>query len=134
MAWGDEGVTKLQYKSDSTTAWGPIGVPKTVTLTKAGIIRSLRLLQGGGALTLGAGAAASLMGPYNAYQQLELLANSQQDIFRVSGYGMYLINCLKNGLEEEGPPPNATMGSPVNVTDQDFIFDGRAINAPVTNI
>jgi hypothetical protein len=133
MAWGDEGVTKLQYKQDSVTAWGPIGVPKTVLLTKAGIIKNLRLIQGGGALTLGAGAAASLLGPYNAYQQLELLANSQQDVFRTSGYGMYLVETVKRGLEQGLPPRNTSLGSPVNVTDQDFVFDGRAINAPATN-
>jgi len=85
MPWGDEGVTKLQYKQDSSTAWGPIAVPKTVTLTKAGIIKNLRLINGGGALTLGGGAVASLFGPYNGYSQLELLANSQQDVFRTRG-------------------------------------------------
>lgn len=133
MAWGDEGVTKLQYKSDSTTSWGPIAVPKTVQLTKAGIIKNLRMIQGGGALTLGAGATASAFGPFNAYSQLELLANSQQDIFRTSGYGMYLVNIVKKALEESDPPLNTTYASPVNVTDQDYIFDGRAVVAPPTN-
>lgn len=133
MAWGDEGVTKLQYKQDSVTAWGPIGVPKTVQLTKAGIIKSLRMTQGGGALTIGSGATASAFGPYNAYQQLELLANSQQDIFRTSGYGMYLINLVKKSLEENDPPVNTSLASPVNVTDTDYVFDGRAVTAPTTN-
>jgi hypothetical protein len=133
MAWGDEGVTKLQYKSDSTTTWGSIAVPKTVQLTKAGIIKNLRLIQGGGALTLGAGAAASAFGPYNAYSQLELLANSQQDIFRASGYGMYLIESVKRGLEFGLPPRNTSLGSPINVTDTDYVFDGRALTAPATN-
>lgn len=133
MAWGDEGVTKLQYKQDSVTAWGPIGVPKTVTLTKAGIIKALRMIQGGGALTLGGGATASAFGPFNAYQQIEVLANSQQDILRTSGYGLYLINLIKHGLEEVGPPVNTSLPAPVNVTDTDYIFDGRAIVAPTTN-
>lgn len=133
MAWGDEGVTKLQYKSDSTTAWGPIAVPKTVQLTKAGIIKSLRMIQGGGALTLGSGATASAFGPHNAYSQLELLANSQQDIFRTTGVGMYLINIVKKALEEGHPPLNATFASPINVTDTDYVFDGRATVAPTTN-
>lgn len=133
MPWGDEGVTKLQYKSDSTTAWGPIAVPKTVQLTKAGIIKNLRLIQGGGALTLGGGATASAFGPYNTYSQLELLANSQQDVFRTTGYGMYLVESVKRGLEQGLPPRNTSLGSPPNVTDQDYVFDGRATTAPVTN-
>lgn len=133
MPFGDEGVTKLQYKQDSSTAWGPIGVPKTVQLTKAGIIRDLRLVQGGGALTIGSGAVASNNGPYNAYQQLELLANSQQDIFRTSGIGMFYIETVKRGLELGLPPRNAALPSPPNVTDQDYVFDGRAVAAPANN-
>jgi hypothetical protein len=133
MAWGDEGVTKLQFKQDSVTAWGPITVPKTVTLTKAGIMKALRMTQGGGALTIGSGATASAFGPYNAYSQLELLANSQQDIFRTSGYGMYLINLVKKAVEEYDPPANTSVGSPTNVTDMDYVFDGRAVAAPTTN-
>ncbi len=133
MPWGDEGVSKLQYKSDSTTAWGSIAVPRTIQLTKAGIIKNLRLINGGGALTLGAGAIASAFGPYNAYSQLELLANSQQDIFRTSGYGMYLVETVKRGLEQGLPPRNTSLGSPPNVTDPDYVFDGRAVTAPTTN-
>ena len=133
MPWGDEGVTKLQYKTDSTTAWGPIAVPKTVTLTKAGIIKNLRMLQTGSAFTAGAGLSASLNGPYNAYSQLELLANSQQDVFRASGIGMYYIECLKRGMELGLPPRNTSLGSPVNVTDQDYVFDGRELTSTAPN-
>jgi hypothetical protein len=133
MAWGDEGVTKLQYKQDSTTLWGAIGTPKTVQLTKAGIIKNLRMVQGGGALTIGAGAGASAFGPYNIYSQLELLANAQQDIFRVSGIGMYLVNLVKRGLESSKPPINTTMATSINGTDPDYVFDGRATTAPANN-
>lgn len=133
MAWGDEGVSKLQYKQDSVTAWGSINVPKTVLVTKAGIIKNLRMLQGGGALTLGSGATASAVGPHNAYTQLELLGNSQQDIFRFSGIGGYYIECVKRGLEQGLPPRNTSLGSPVNVTDTDYVFDGRAVSAPANN-
>lgn len=133
MAWGDEGVTKLQYKSDSTTLWGPIATPKNVQVTKAGIIKDLRMIQGGGALTFNGATTASAQGPYNAYTLLELLGNSQQDIFRASGIGMSWINDVKRGLEKGLPPLNASLGSPINVTDQDFVFDGRAMAAPATN-
>ena len=132
MPWGDEGVTKLQYKQDSVTAWGSISVPKTVMLTKAGIIKNLRLIQGGGALTLGSGAVAIIRGPYNAYTQLELLANAQQDIFRTSGYGMFLVECVKRGLEQGLPPRNTSLGSPPYVTDQEYVFDGRDVVAPTS--
>jgi len=46
---------------------------------------------------------------------------------------MYLVQCVKRGLELGLPPRNTSLGSPVNVTDQDFVFDGRAIAAPATN-
>ncbi len=132
MAWGDEGVTKLQYKQDSVTAWGSIGSPKTVLVTKAGIIKNLRMIQGGGALTLGAGAVASIRGPHNSYSQLELLANAQQSVFRFSGYGGYIVESLKRGLEKGLPPRNTSLPSPYSVTDQEYVFDGRDVVAPTS--
>lgn len=132
MAWGDEGVTKLQYKTDSTTGWGPIGVPKTVLVTKAGIIRKLRMIQGG-TLTVSSSPTASAWGPYNAYTNLSLLGNSQQAIFNTSGIGMYWFNLVKHGLEDALPPINTSGPNPVNVTDQDYAFDGRATSQPANN-
>lgn len=133
MAWGDQGVTKLQYKSDSTTAWGSLGAPKNVPITKAGIIKNLRMIQGGGALTFAGATTASKFGPYNAYTLLHLLGNSQQDIFRFSGIAGYWVECVKRGLEKGLPPKNSTTGSPHNVTDQDYIDDGIATTAPTNN-
>lgn len=133
MAWGDEGVTKLQFKQDSVTQWGAIGTPKSVQMQKGGILKELRMIQGGGALSFAGATTASKQGPYNAYTQLELLANSQQDIFRFSGYGAYLVNCVKRALERGLPPPNAALGSPINVTDPDYVFDGSATSAPTNN-
>ena len=133
MPWGDEGVTKLQYKQDSTTAWGPIAVPKTVQLTKAGIIKNLRMVQGGGTIAFAGATTAGFFGPYNAYTQLELLGNSQQDIFRFSGIGGYYVECVKRGLEQGLPPRNATLGSPLQVTQQGFVFDGTETAADANN-
>lgn len=132
MSWGDEGVTKRQFKSDSVTTWGALNQPKNVALTKAGIIKNLQLLQSG-VITFAGATTASAWGPYNAYTQLELLGNSQQDIFRFSGIGAYWINLVKNALEKGAPGPNAANSNPINVTDQDFAFDGRATSAPTTN-
>lgn len=133
MPWGDEGVTKLLYKQDSVTSWGPIGSPKSVQLLKQGIIKSLRMIIGTGTVSYGAGTAASAFGPYNAMTLLELLGNSQQDIFRLSGLGTYYVGIVKHGLEGTGPAHNSTTGSAVSATDPDFIFDGRATTAPTTN-
>lgn len=133
MAWGDEGVTKLLYKQDSTTSWGPIGSPKNVQMLKQGIIKNLRMITTTGAVSYGAGTQPSAMGPYNAYTQLELLGNSQQDIFRFSGIGAYYVGLVKHGLERNGPGLNASLASPVSVTDQDYVFDGRANTAPTNN-
>lgn len=133
MAWGDEGVTKLLYKQDSNTTWGPIASPKNVQLLKQGIIKNLRMLQITGALSLGAATQPSAMGPYNAYTLLELLGNSQQDIFRLSGIGAYYVNLVKNGLEKGTFAPSASGPSPVGVTDTDYVFDGRAVVAPTNN-
>lgn len=132
MAWGDEGVTKLQYKQDSVTSWGTIGQPKNVPITKAGIIRKLRMIQSG-TLAFAGATTASAMGPYNSYSLLELLGNSQQDIFRLAGIDAYWVNTLKNALERKSAPPNVSFASAVNPTDPDFVFDGRATTAPASN-
>lgn len=133
MAWGDIGSTKKLYKQDSVTTWGPINVPKTVQMLKQGIIENLRMVQGGGALTFAGPTTPSKFGPYNAYSLLHLLGNSQQDIFRLSGYGMYLVNCILSGLEQKSPPPNAANAGGINPTDPDFIMDGQIANAPASN-
>lgn len=132
MAWGDEGVTKLQYKQDSVTSWGTIGQPKNIPITKAGIIRKLRMIQSG-TLAFAGATTASAMGPYNSYTLLELLGNSQQDIFRLAGIDTYWVNTLKNALERKSAPPNVSFASVVNPTDADFVFDGRATTAPASN-
>lgn len=133
MAWGDEGVTKLLYKQDSVTTWGPIATPKNVQMLKQGIIKDLRMIQGGGALTFAGATTASKFGPYNAYTLLELLGNSQQDIFRASGNGMYFINLVKRGLEKRVPAPSSAGNAPLNPTDPDYVFDGTATAAPAAN-
>lgn len=132
MAWGDNGVSKLQYKLDSNTPWGTPNSPKGVTLIKSGILRQLRMIQRG-ALTYSGAPNASLFGPYNAYTYLELLGNAQQAVFRATGYGMYLINIVKRALEQGAPPVNTSLPSPIGVTDQDYIFDGQKTSAPAND-
>lgn len=133
MAWGDEGVTKLLLKQDSVTSWGPINFPITVPLIKSGILRNLRMLQGGGALAFAGATTASPMGPYNVYSDLSVLANAQQTIFKASGIGTYYIDAVKRALEDDNPPPNASLPGTINSSDSDFVFDGRATVAPASN-
>lgn len=137
MPWGDEGVTKLLYKQDSVTTWGPNASPKTVFLQKQGIIKQLRLLTQGPTLTYNGSTGASAFGPFNVYGSsgigLELQANSQQDIFKASGIGMAVFMAVKRGLELGLPPLNSALGGMPNTTDTDFVFDGRAIQAPTNN-
>lgn len=132
MAWGQPGVSKLQLKSDSVTQWGSIGAQKTVQVTKSGIIKNLRMIHQGAVAYAGA-TSASKMGPFNSYTSLELLGNSQQDVFRLSGYGAALYEMVKRGLEEHLFPTTAAVGAPINVTDQDYVFDGQATTAPASN-
>lgn len=133
MAWGDEGVTKRQFKQDSVTAWGPIGVPKSTLVTKAGIIRQLRMLQGGGTFTASSSPTASAWGPYNAYSNIQLLGNSQQAIINGTGYGLAIYNMVRNGLEKEGAGLSTSAVSLPNVTDQSFVFDGRTTSSAGIN-
>jgi hypothetical protein len=133
MAWGDEGVTKLLYKQDSTSNWGPINAPVTTQLIKSGILRTLRILTQGATLTFAGATSASPMGPYNIYSDLSLLGNAQQTIYKATGIGAYYIDALKRALEYDDGPANASLASTINVTDPDYVFDGRAVVAPATN-
>lgn len=132
MAWGDNGVSKLQYKLDSNTPWGPANSPKGVTLQKQGILKSMRMIQRG-ALTFSGVPNASAFGPYDTYSWFELLGNAQQAIFRSSGIGMYWINVVRRALESGSPPVNTSLPSPINVTDQDYIFGGTKTSAPAND-
>lgn len=125
MAWGDEGATKLLYKEDSVVNWGPINSPVTQPLIKSGILRHLRLIQGGGTQAFAGATTASLFGPYNALQDITVLANAQQTIWKTSGIGAYQFDNVKIGLEYDDAPMNASLASGINVTDQTFVFNGR---------
>lgn len=132
MAWGEEGVTKLQYKQDSVTAWGPGGTPRQVPLTKAGIIRQLRMITSGTPVyTPGTGTIVpSKLGLNALYSRIELLANSQQSIVGVSGYGLYLFNVLKRALEMAGNSPDTELVSVLNNTDQSYLYNGSQVAVP----
>lgn len=125
MAWGDEGVTKLLYKQDSIANWGPINNPITTQLIKSGILRHLRLIQGGGTQAFAGATTASLFGPFNAWQDISILANAQQTVLKMSGIGAYEFDNVKRGLEYDDGPNNASLASTINPTDGTFVFNGR---------
>lgn len=125
MAWGDEGVTKLLYKEDSVVSWGPINSPVTQQLIKSGILRHLRLIQGGGTQAFAGATTASLMGPFNAYQDITILANAQQTVLKLSGIGAYEYDTVRRALELDDGPNNASLASTINPTDSSFVFNGR---------
>jgi hypothetical protein len=54
-------------------------------------------------------------------------------VYKASGIGAYYIDTVKRALEFDDGPPNASLASTINVTDPDFVFDGRATSAPATN-
>ncbi len=58
---------------------------------------------------------------------------NQERHFAATGIGAYYIDAVKRALEYDDGPPNASLASTINVTDPDFVFDGRAVVAPVTN-
>jgi len=125
MAWGDEGVTKLLYKEDSVTSWGPINSPVSVQLIKSGILRSLRVINQTGVIAFAGATTASLMGPYNTYTDFTVLANAQQTVWKTSGIGAYWYDCVKRALEYDDGPANADLASTINPSDPNFVFDGR---------
>lgn len=125
MAWGDEGVTKLLYKEDSVTSWGPINSPVSVQLIKSGILRNLRVVNTSGVIAYAGATSASLQGPYNTYTDFTVLANAQQTVWKTSGYGAYLYDCVKRALEYDDGPANSDLASTINPTDPSFVFNGR---------
>lgn len=129
MAWGDEGTTKLLLKQDSTMNWGPINSPVTTQLIKSGILRHLRLIQGGGTQAFAGATTASLFGPYNAWQDITVLANAQQTVWKTSGIGAYQYDNVKRALELDDGPSNASLASTINPTDSTYVFNGRQTSA-----
>ena len=125
--WGDEGVTKLLYKQDANVSWGPINSPVTQQLIKSGILRNLRLISNTGTMAFAGATTASLFGPFNALQDITILANAQQTVYKSPGYMGFWIDNLVRALEFDDAPANASMPSPPNVTDQNFVFNGRQV-------
>ncbi len=129
MAWGEEGVTKLLYKQDSNVNWGPINNAVTQQLIKSGILRKLRLISTTGTMAFAGATTASLMGPFNSLQDITVLGNAQQTVYKSSGIMAYFIDSLVRGLEQDDGPSQASLASTINPTDPLFRFNGRQVSA-----
>jgi hypothetical protein len=93
--WGGAAVSMKRFLSNGVSTWtGQGGTPTTVDIQRIGILRELRLLTDSttAAFTAGAALARDVLGPWNLYQQLLLTPNQQAPIFRMSGYGAYLVD------------------------------------------
>src|SRR5712691_7962278 len=129
MAWGEEGVTKLLYKQDSNVNWGPINNAVTQQLIKSGILRKLRLISTTGTMAFAGATTASLMGPFNSLQDITVLGNAQQTVYKSSGIMAYFIDSLVRGLEQDDGPSQASLASTINPTDPLFRCNGRQVSA-----
>src|SRR5438045_3343291 len=109
MAWGQEGVTKLLYKTDSSVSWGPLNTRVTQQLIKSGILRTLRLIMTSGTMAFAGATTASKFGPYNSLTDVTVLANAQQTVYKASGYMAYLIDSYLRALEQDDAPTNAAL-------------------------
>lgn len=125
MPWGDEGVTKLLYKQDSNVSWGPINSPVTQQLIKSGILKNLRLIANTGTMAFAGATTASLFGPYNSLQDVTVLGNAQQTVYKSSGIAGAQIANLIGGLELDDAAINSSLNDGINPPDTNFIFNGR---------
>jgi len=127
MAWGDQNVSKLQYLQNSTVPWGPGGTPIQTQILQAGILRRLHLITNGTPAFTADGGTISPdpLGPYNIYTNVQLLSNQQQPVFNLSGYGLYLVNALLQGLEGQGNSPDTEDVAVANQADTSYIFNAR---------
>lgn len=133
MGFYDLNTTKPIIKSNGVTNLTQGGSPNLPRITLGGILEKLVLItQGTAVYTPGTGTIAQdINGPYNLYSNISVIPNQQVPIISVSGYGAWLYNLIKDGLENDTANPYATSlvsvpGSP----DGSFVNGGSQIVAP----
>lgn len=101
MSFYDLNVTKKIIKSNGITSLGPGGTPVLPRLTIGGILEKIGILaQGTATYTPGTGSIArDVQGGYNIFSNMSVIPNQQVPIVSVSGYGNFLFNIVKEGLE-----------------------------------
>jgi len=101
MSFYDLNVTKKIIKSNGIQSLGPGGTPVLPKLTIGGILEKVGVLaQGVVTYTVGTGTIArDIQGGYNVFTNMSIIPNQQVPIVSVSGYGNWLFNIVKEGLE-----------------------------------
>lgn len=101
MSFYDLNVTKKIVKSNGIASLGPGGTPSLPKLTIGGILEKVGVLvQGTATYTPGTGSIArDIQGGYNVLSNLSIIPNQQVPIVSVTGYGNWLFNIVKEGLE-----------------------------------
>lgn len=101
MGFYDLNVTKKIIKSNGIQTLGPGGTPVLPKLTIGGILEKVGVLvQGTVTYTPGTGSIArDINGGYNVLSNMAVIPNQQVPIVSVSGYGNWLFNIVKEGLE-----------------------------------
>lgn len=101
MGFYDLNVTKKIVKSNGIQSLGPGGTPALPKLTIGGILEKVGVIvQGSATYTLGGGTIArDIQGGYNVLSNLSVIPNQQVPIVSVSGFGNFLFNVVKEGLE-----------------------------------
>lgn len=101
MSFYDLNVTKKIIKSNGIQSLGPGGTPVLPKLTIGGILEKVGVVvQGTVAYTPGTGTIArDVQGGYNVLSNMAVIPNQQVPIVSVSGFGNFLFNVVKEGLE-----------------------------------
>jgi hypothetical protein len=101
MGFYDINVTKKIIKSNGIATLGPGGTPVLPKLTIGGILEKVGvIIQGTPTYTPGTGTIArDIQGGYNVMSNMSIIPNQQVPIVSVSGFGNWLFNTVKEGLE-----------------------------------
>jgi len=136
MSFYDLNTTKPIIKSNGVTNLTQGGSPNLPRITLGGILEKLVLItQGTATYTPGTGTiAADINGPYNTYTNISIIPNQQVPIISLSGYGAWLYDMIKDGLENNTCNPYQTsLISVPGAPDPSYVNSGTQTTAPTGN-
>lgn len=136
--WGQPGVTSKLSLFDSANSWLSGSQPVAINIKRGDILRELTI-QTSGSITLSGGTnpVQDVHGPYNLYNNVSLGPSNSAKIVNVSGYGLYLINLLKQNERESAytspivPVQNAAIFGDVSNYPSSNGFLRSTLNVPV---
>ena len=136
MSFYDLNVTKKIIKTNGIQSLGPGGTPVLPKLTIGGILEKVGVLgQGQATYTAGTGTIArDLNGGYNLFSNMSVIPNQQVPIVSVSGFGNFLFNVVKEGLENSNKDAygflTGTATQLQDPVDQSWIDSSSVITTP----